>query len=328
MARKKTIDELANEILRDFDAGDTPANRARAALQQARDAGDGGLRQEHLQQAQRHIASIDPARNHKTVQKLQAEVLALQGRGGDRHIAHVTPGEMVIPRSLLTPELMGMLAAVARQHGVDPREFFVGSGRNAVNPHTGQMEFDDSASPVTQPQDDIETVTVTGQRGPDFSDDDVNSLAHLMFAADSTNSTPGLYPALGSVAVNRIGNPKFTGNDTLQQVISKPGEFYEYNSPQWRKAEAGNIPDPVEKNAFSDAQRVARGLLSGEIGDPTGGATFFYSNNIDPSAREHVYDWRESAPRGDWRHLDRAGPNNGVLGNFTFLKQPILTRKP
>jgi hypothetical protein len=79
------------------------------------------------------------------VQKLQAEVLALQGRGADRHIAHVTPGEIVIPRSFLTPELMNMMTAVAREHGVDPREFFVGSGSNNINPRTGQMEFDDSS---------------------------------------------------------------------------------------------------------------------------------------------------------------------------------------
>ncbi len=79
MAKKKSIDDLADEILRDFDAGDTPARRA------------------HLAEAQRQIAALDPTRDAQTVQRLQAQALALQGRGGDTEIAHVTPGEFVIP---------------------------------------------------------------------------------------------------------------------------------------------------------------------------------------------------------------------------------------
>src|SRR5579864_3020051 len=35
MMKKKTLDELADEIIRDFDAGDTPEARAKALLQQA-----------------------------------------------------------------------------------------------------------------------------------------------------------------------------------------------------------------------------------------------------------------------------------------------------
>jgi hypothetical protein len=144
MAKKDGIDAKAEEILRILETSpDSPATQARQAIQQAIDAGGGGLRQEYLKDAQRHIARIDPRQEPGTVQRLQAEVLALQGRGGDTKIAHLTPGELVIPRSLLTPELVNMLAAVAREHGVDPRVFFVGSGRNNINPRTGQMEFAD-----------------------------------------------------------------------------------------------------------------------------------------------------------------------------------------
>jgi hypothetical protein len=239
MAKKKTIDELANEIIRDFDAGDTPAARARAALQQARDAGDGGLRYEHLRAAQRHIASIDPAKHPKALQRLQAEALALQGRGGDTKIAHLTPGEMVIPRSLITPELLNMLAAVARQHGVDPREFFVGSGRNAVNPHTGQMEFDDSDISDLPPLESLKDfqpnlenpVPFTGADQQALEDDhDLHRVAGAIYG-----ETGGLVPQL----LNPHGNPLNSNNwdpasaKQLHDARAQLGAMYSKSIPAW-----------------------------------------------------------------------------------------------
>ena len=61
-----------------------------SALKQARDAGGGGVRMNHLARAQAHIAKLDPARHRTLVQHLHANVLALKGRGGDTKIAHVT----------------------------------------------------------------------------------------------------------------------------------------------------------------------------------------------------------------------------------------------
>ncbi len=87
MARKDSLDARADEILRILDeTPETPATRAAAALAQARDAGDGALRQQHVQEAQAYLAQINP-RDGRTVQRLQAQVLALQGRGGDTRIA-------------------------------------------------------------------------------------------------------------------------------------------------------------------------------------------------------------------------------------------------
>ncbi len=108
--KKKSIEAQAEEIMRILDATpDSPATQAQAALNQARDAGDGGMRQEYLRAAQQHIAAIDPRREPKALQRLQAQMLALQGRGGDTEIAHLTPGEMVIPAWMQTPEVMRYL---------------------------------------------------------------------------------------------------------------------------------------------------------------------------------------------------------------------------
>lgn len=67
--------------------------------------------------------------------------LAEQGRNGDTRIAHLTPGEAVIPRELVesNPELMRRLEEILYSLGGTPEELYVGQGR--VNPRTGVEEF-------------------------------------------------------------------------------------------------------------------------------------------------------------------------------------------
>lgn len=65
----------------------------------------------------------------------------MQGRGGDTQIAHVTPGEMVVPRSLQTPAVMRTLAIEAARKGINPARYTVGNRLNSHNPLTGAQEF-------------------------------------------------------------------------------------------------------------------------------------------------------------------------------------------
>lgn len=75
-----------------------------------------------------------------------AEQLAAEGRGHDTEVAHVTPGEMVIPHLFQTPEVLAALSKVADAHGVPLGRFRIGDARNSINPRTGAPEFifDDS----------------------------------------------------------------------------------------------------------------------------------------------------------------------------------------
>ena len=70
-----------------------------------------------------------------------AEQVAAEGRGNDSEVAHVTPGEMVLPRAFQTPEVLAALVKVAAAHGVPLERFRVGDARNRVNPTTGAPEF-------------------------------------------------------------------------------------------------------------------------------------------------------------------------------------------
>jgi len=69
--------------------------------------------------------------------------MARYGRGGDTMMAHVTPGEMVVPKEVLrnSPQVARGLGTAFRDVGADPKRYVVGSGQNSINPVTGEREF-------------------------------------------------------------------------------------------------------------------------------------------------------------------------------------------
>jgi len=68
------------------------------------------------------------------------------GRRGDTAVGHLTPGEIVIPKSAQTPGLMGILASNLRRQGANPAQYVVGSNMSSRNPYTGLQEFADPNS--------------------------------------------------------------------------------------------------------------------------------------------------------------------------------------
>jgi hypothetical protein len=192
MRKRKSDRELAEEIANSLtdtpSGGRGPTADAQILLQQAANAGDGPLRQEYLQLAQREIAKLDPGRHRTTIQRLQSQILALQGRRGDTRVAHVTPGEFVVPRAMQTPELWAILQAAALKAGIDPARLVVGSHRNSINPNTGQPEFYDYNG------EDIEEITVPG----DLITDDPST----------NNVIAGLHPSIRHDAAKFINDVK------------------------------------------------------------------------------------------------------------------------
>lgn len=71
----------------------------------------------------------------------QARRMAMMGRGGDSTMAHMTPGEVVIPSGTMTPKLWSAFQEALDQQGMMPEQYVVGSGQNSINPMTGQPEF-------------------------------------------------------------------------------------------------------------------------------------------------------------------------------------------
>ena len=73
----------------------------------------------------------------------EAEALSMMGRGGDTELAHLEPGDVVVPPQLLDadPMLADMLEDRMRLAGVDPTSRVAGLGIASLNPNTGLEEF-------------------------------------------------------------------------------------------------------------------------------------------------------------------------------------------
>jgi lysozyme len=121
------------------DAGED-ARSILAALRHAKTA-KGPEKAKHIAAAQTELRKLNPRQHGKLINALQAKVLALQGRGGDTAVAHLEPGEMVVPRAVLTPQLVQVIAAEAAKRGIDPKQLIVGSRKASINPATDTEEF-------------------------------------------------------------------------------------------------------------------------------------------------------------------------------------------
>ena len=72
----------------------------------------------------------------------EAQTLAAQGRGMDTMVAHVAPGEVVLPPEVLDDDVFtDMLDSKLASLGYDPEERIVGAGLGPVNPQTGLPEY-------------------------------------------------------------------------------------------------------------------------------------------------------------------------------------------
>ena len=61
------------------------------------------------------------------------------GRGEDSMLAHVAPGEMVVP-PVISPQTQEIIKKEMMAVGLDPNEYTVGGGMS-INPITGMAEF-------------------------------------------------------------------------------------------------------------------------------------------------------------------------------------------
>jgi hypothetical protein len=71
---------------------------------------------------------------------MDKKMMAKQGRNGDSQLGHLTPGEMVIPKQALTPQLRGLLNTLLTSSGQEAPRFTVGPNASK-NPKTGLLEF-------------------------------------------------------------------------------------------------------------------------------------------------------------------------------------------
>lgn len=139
-------------------AGGLAALRALIALKRAKEAEEGVQRDHFLTHVQEALRGLDPSVHSALLQQIQSRVIALQGRNGDTEVAHVTPGEIVLPKILQTPAVLGALRQAAAAAKIPLDQLKIGNDLNSINPLTGRPEFADP------PQDDLEEIAITAPR--------------------------------------------------------------------------------------------------------------------------------------------------------------------
>ena len=65
---------------------------------------------------------------------------AKKGRNGDKYMAHVAEGELIVP-PVISDELRQAIYDEMTQMGIDPQEFEVSGEKVKINPETGEPEF-------------------------------------------------------------------------------------------------------------------------------------------------------------------------------------------
>ncbi len=129
----------------------------------------------------------------------EAREPAAQGRGGDTEIAHVTRGELVVPRALQNPEVLAVLRRAAAAHNIPPEALSIGNARNRINPKTGQPQFSYGG-----PEYDPDRNQASGRQVADLYinrfPDAAEHFGHVGIGVN-TDQTQGFYPIKRSPSV-------------------------------------------------------------------------------------------------------------------------------
>lgn len=126
--------------------------------------------------------------------KKTAKQLAAAGRGGDTRLAHLTPGEVVVPRKI-APLALGLLS----EAGMNPERYQVGRKANSRNPATGLLEFryDDGSSPESDDAGDT-----ADDAGSQNSQSDIDAAKSMM---DTNNAQLGYAKGVGEISPGTLG---------------------------------------------------------------------------------------------------------------------------
>lgn len=104
-------------------------------------------------------------------------------------------------------------------------------------------------------------------------------MARTMYGEARGEGEAGMV-AVAHVIMNRAALPRWWG-DSIISVAMKPYQFSAWNEDDPNRAIIENLLpgyDPV----FDLAYDLAGKVISGEIADPTGGATHYHTSSIDP----------------------------------------------
>lgn len=274
MRKRKSDHELAEEIANRLantpSGGRGPAADAQILLQHATNTGGGGLRQQYLEQAQHELAKLDPARYRSTIQRLQSQIMALQGRHGDTKVAHVARGELVVPTALQNPEVLWALRRAAAPYNIPLEMLSVGNAMNRINPNTGAPEFGI-----------MDWISGSFNQGPSQADTENTTNVAEAAAQGATARAAAARIQASNVRKDYINNVEALGpfdnadreafKAQMQQAT--PTEFLtkiresrgDYLGPNPGSVGRANVTNPVVNQAARELGVAGRGLLGANV---------------------------------------------------------------
>jgi hypothetical protein len=97
---------------------------------------------EELEDQQRLQRLIDKATLQESAEGQMAQQLAMLGEGDDSELAHLRPGEVVLPPEFFDdPDFEQQVEQKFRENNINPEEAIVGGGIASLNPRTGLEQF-------------------------------------------------------------------------------------------------------------------------------------------------------------------------------------------
>lgn len=127
-----------------------------------------------------------------------------------------------------------------------------------------------SADTVAKPAE--RAAAATAPKAPDINDADWNDLVDTVIAEAGGEGPEGM-TAVAHVIKNRADRR----DQSLGDVVRAPHQFTGYAAP-------GPVSqrDQLDAGMRSQAETILRGVLAGEVPDPTGGADHYHANSVSP----------------------------------------------
>src|SRR5690348_17072445 len=101
-------------------------------------------------------------------------------------------------------------------------------------------------------------------------------LTHTVLGEAAPNDAAG-QAAVAAVILNRAASGQFP-SDPAAVALQHNGNVHQFSAwnPRGRLQGNDNVRMPTSSPAYQAAEQVVRGVASGAIPDPTGGATYYY----------------------------------------------------
>jgi spore germination cell wall hydrolase CwlJ-like protein len=107
---------------------------------------------------------------------------------------------------------------------------------------------------------------------------DIKLLAKIIFGEAAGEGKDNTEKARAMIAVaNTIGNRSKISGKSLMQEATKRNQYSAYSQPAYWSSLDKKINEPIAKEVYNMAAKIAKDLITGILPDVTGGATFYYN---------------------------------------------------